>query len=88
MTLVETATYHSTLIAYFDTGGWRVEIREVNKLEVLHFGVGSVLLLASYCYYTYFGVTWQALQDSPKMSRIRKYSSPIRSQLVSSYALL
>ena len=36
MILVETAMYHSTLIAYFDTGWWRVEIREVNKLGVLH----------------------------------------------------
>jgi hypothetical protein len=26
-------------------------------------GVGSVLLLASYYYFTYFGITWQALQD-------------------------
>jgi hypothetical protein len=31
MILAETATYHSTLIAYCDTGGWRVEIRKVNK---------------------------------------------------------
>jgi 4-amino-4-deoxy-L-arabinose transferase-like glycosyltransferase len=31
MTLVEEAIVHSTPIAHFDTGGWPVEIRKVNK---------------------------------------------------------
>ena len=31
MKLVQAVVFHSTPIAHFDTGGWRVEIRKVNK---------------------------------------------------------
>ncbi len=31
LSLVRAALYHSTLLVYFDMGGWRVEIRKVNK---------------------------------------------------------
>lgn len=31
MTLVDDVMTHSTRIAYFDTGGWRIEILKVNK---------------------------------------------------------
>ena len=31
LTLVESVVGHSTLVTFFDTGGWRIEVRQVNK---------------------------------------------------------